>query len=59
VEMSKEIISVTYKSGKSEMDKHPHFRNEKDMEEIIAKIKFRRLIRRMIKLINCKKDETR
>jgi hypothetical protein len=57
--MSKEIISVTYKSGKSEMDKHPHFRNEKDMEEIIAKIKFRRLIRRMIKLINCKKDETR
>ena len=53
--MSKEVMNETYKVGKGEMDRHPHFRNERQMEEIIAKIKFRRLIRRMIKLINEKK----
>ena len=52
--MSKEVISETYKKGKSEMDSHPHFKNVKEMNEIISRIRFRRAVRRLIKIVNCK-----
>ena len=52
--MSKEVISETYKKGKGEMDRHPYFRNEKGLSDAIAKIRFKRTVRKLIKMINCK-----
>ena len=52
--MSKEVMSVTVKSGKGEMDIHPYFRNEKELNDVISKIKFKRTVRKIIKMINCK-----
>jgi hypothetical protein len=52
--MSKEVMNVTVKSGKGEMDRHPYFRNEKELNDAIAKIRFKRTVRKLIKMINCK-----
>ncbi len=52
--MSKEVMNVTVKSGKGKEDQHPLFKNrsEKSIDEVIKSIRIKRLIRRIIKMIN-------
>ena len=52
--VTREVMNETYKKGKGEEDKHPLFKNrsDKSIDEAIKSIRIKRLIRRIIKMIN-------